>query len=326
MGWRTIGFAEIDPFASKVLAKNFPGVPNYGDIANIPAGTGADIITAGIPCQPYSCAGKRMGHEDDRAIWPVAREVIARVKPDWIVIENVAGFIGMALDGVLSDLEAEGYETGSVVLPACAVNAPHRRDRVWVVANRIRAGTGMEAHRDRGQAREPSRTLEPAVLRQENRESRAERIDADREDVPDAASDTRKRENWEPDSGKLEPSGLDAIGGGDATADSDQSGRFKQRRTIAVSEKQPTAERGGGGKLESGVGRDFARLPAELDRSLGSGSEYWDGDWERGIPRVAKGVPDRANRLKALGNSIVPQVAYQIFRAMSSVDGCLPLR
>lgn len=360
MGWRTIGFSEIDPFASKVLAKNFPGVINYGDIGSIPDGVGADIITAGIPCQPYSCAGKRLGAEDDRAIWPVAREVIARVKPDWIVIENVAGFIGMALDGVLSDMEAEGYETGTVVLPACSVNAPHRRDRVWVVAHAasvgsgasgqeidgarrtdrtcgtgqqqrlvpdpISAGTRMEAHRDRGQAREPSRTLEPAVLRQENRESRAERIDADREDVPDAASDTRKRENWEPDSGKLEPSGLDAIGGGDATADSDQSGRFKQRRTIAVSEKQPTAERGGGGKLESGVGRDFARLPAELDRPLGSGSEYWDGDWERGIPRVAKGVPDRANRLKALGNSIVPQVAYQIFRALSSVDGGLPLR
>jgi DNA-cytosine methyltransferase len=157
MGWRTIGFAEIDPFASKVLAKNFPGVPNYGDIANIPAGTGADIITAGIPCQPYSCAGKRMGNEDDRAIWPVAREVIARVKPDWIVIENVAGFIGMALDGVLSDLEAEGYETGTVVLPACAVNAPHRRDRVWVVGHAASVGSGASRQEIDG-ARRTDRT------------------------------------------------------------------------------------------------------------------------------------------------------------------------
>jgi DNA (cytosine-5)-methyltransferase 1 len=74
MGWRTIGFAEIDPFASRVLAKNFPGViPGIMETSDLfPMECGADIITAGIPCQPYSCAGKRMGHEDDRAIWPVA--------------------------------------------------------------------------------------------------------------------------------------------------------------------------------------------------------------------------------------------------------------
>lgn len=337
MGWRTIGFSEIDPFASKVLAKNFPGVINYGDIGSIPDGVGADIITAGIPCQPYSCAGKRLGAEDDRAIWPVAREVIARVKPDWIVIENVAGFIGMALDGVLSDMEAEGYETGTVVLPACSVNAPHRRDRVWVVAHAasvgsgasrqeidcarqtdrtcgagqqqrlvpdpISTGTRMETHRDRGQARESAGTLEPAILRQENRESRAEWIDADREDVPDAASDTRKRENREPDAGRREPSWLDAIGGGDAAADADSEpmGRSTESR-----------RQRGGGQLESGLGGVADGLPGGMDRHF---------DCEPDIPRIAKGVPDRANRLKALGNAIVPQVAYQIFRALSRIDG-----
>ena len=142
MGWETVGFAEIDLFASKVLEKHWPGVPNYGDIANVPAGIEADIITAGFPCQPYSCAGKRLGAEDDRAIWPLVIAVVRRVKPHWCVFENVAGFVEMALDGVLADLEAEGYEVGTVVLPACAVDAPHRRDRVWIVAHAESVGSG----------------------------------------------------------------------------------------------------------------------------------------------------------------------------------------
>ena len=135
MGWETVGFAEIDPFASAVLSKHWPGVPNYGDIATIPDGIGADILTAGFPCQPYSVAGQRLGEADDRAIWPLVIAVVRRVQPGWCVFENVAGIINMALDDVLSDLEAEGYEVGTVVLPACAVNAPHRRDRVWIVAH-----------------------------------------------------------------------------------------------------------------------------------------------------------------------------------------------
>lgn len=135
MGWETVGFAEIDPFCCRVLKKHWPEVPNYGDIAAVPTGLRADIITAGLPCQPYSCAGKRLGAADDRALWPLAFRVIAGIRPAWIVLENVAGFIEMALSGVLADLESEGYETQAIVLPACAVNAPHRRDRVWVIAH-----------------------------------------------------------------------------------------------------------------------------------------------------------------------------------------------
>ena len=92
-----------------------------------------DLVCSGFPCQPFSAAGKRRGTEDDRHLWPEMARVIAEVRPAWVVGENVTGLIGLALDGVLSDLEGMGYAVWPVVLPACAVDAPHRRDRIWIV-------------------------------------------------------------------------------------------------------------------------------------------------------------------------------------------------
>src|SRR3990167_1025721 len=94
-----------------------------------------DIISGGFPCQPFSVAGKRQGISDDRWLWPQMRRVIEEVRPRWVVAENVPGLITMALDQVLSDLEVLGYTTGAVTVPACAVDAPHRRERLWIVAH-----------------------------------------------------------------------------------------------------------------------------------------------------------------------------------------------
>jgi len=137
-GFKTIAFSEINEYASAVLRKHWPGVPNLGDIKAID-GTklrGASLLTGGFPCQPYSSAGERRGEKDDRALWPEMLRVISESKPHWIVGENVTGFISMDLGRSVSDLEAVQYTVAPpFVIPACAIGADHGRDRVWIIAH-----------------------------------------------------------------------------------------------------------------------------------------------------------------------------------------------
>lgn len=159
-----VGFCDNDHFCQNVLAKNFPGTPIYGDIRELTArriiadvyARGAwshepykvDLLTGGFPCQPFSHAGKQRGDKDDRYLWPEMLRVIRETKPSWVIGENVAGIINMALDQVCADLEGEGYEVQPFVIPACAVGAPHRRDRVWIVAHSHTAGDGQHGTED----------------------------------------------------------------------------------------------------------------------------------------------------------------------------------
>jgi len=142
-GIETIGFSEIEPYACRVLAKQFPNVKNYGDIRNI-TGVSADLVTAGWPCQPHSSAGKRGGKDDDRYLWPEALRVVRDTRPRWFLGENVAGIISVELDQVLSDLEAADYTATAFSIPAVALDAPHGRPRWWVVGNSNSAPT--DAH------------------------------------------------------------------------------------------------------------------------------------------------------------------------------------
>ena len=135
-GFRTIGFCDNEPFAQAVIKKHWPEVPIHGDIKALDgtAYRGVTLLTGGFPCQPFSNAGKRRGKDDDRYLWPEMLRVIQEARPAWIVGENVIGIIGLALDQVCSDLEAEGYEVEPIIIPACGVDAPHRRNRVWIIA------------------------------------------------------------------------------------------------------------------------------------------------------------------------------------------------
>ena len=139
-GVETIGFCEIDPWARKVLAKNFPGVPCHDDVKTLePKNYGRiDLITGGFPCQPFSHAGKRGGKEDDRHLWPEMLRIINESRPRWVLGENVPGIVSMALDNLLSDLGAIDYEPRTLIVQACALDAPHIRERVYIVAHSMR--------------------------------------------------------------------------------------------------------------------------------------------------------------------------------------------
>ena len=135
-GFSTSVFCESDPYAIRVLKRHWPTVPIIKDIREFD-GTkwkGADLLTGGFPCQPFSQAGEQRGEEDDRSLWKEMFRVIDEARPRWIVGENVVGIIKMALDEVLSDLESIGYSTGAVVIPAASLNAHHTRDRVFIIA------------------------------------------------------------------------------------------------------------------------------------------------------------------------------------------------
>lgn len=140
-GLENLFHCEINEFGRKVLNYYWPNAISYEDITKtdftIWRGK-IDVLTGGFPCQPYSMAGKRLGKEDERHLWPEMLRVIREVQPTWVVGENVPGLInwsgGLVFDEVQTDLESAGYEVIPFILPAAGVNAPHRRDRVWFVA------------------------------------------------------------------------------------------------------------------------------------------------------------------------------------------------
>lgn len=155
-GFKTVGQCEWADYPTKVLKKHWPDVPKWRDIRSLTEDsffekTGlrtVDIISGGFPCQPFSVAGKRGGKDDDRYLWPEMLRVIREICPVWVIGENVPGIINLALDTVLSDLESEGYEAQPFVIPACGVDAPHKRERVCILAHAINGSGVMRRHRE----------------------------------------------------------------------------------------------------------------------------------------------------------------------------------
>lgn len=283
--FKTVGFCEIEEYPRKVLRKHWPDVPIFEDIRTL---TGeqirekcgaVDVITGGYPCQPFSHAGKRGGHQDDRHLWPAMFEVIKAVRPAWVIGENVAGHITLGLDEVLSDLEAEGYAARPFVIPACAVDAPHRRDRVWIVANCGRKGVQ--------QRREPSNAR------------------------PESSGQGRVRSHGLQEKQKPKGQVLAHAKSKRRGKEGQHSQRPEERATGSCALADPdnpggTIFRGGrnNGAPSGACGQKINKL------GKGIGTNKWLP--EPDVGRVANGVPSRVDRLKCLGNAIVPQIVEQI--------------
>lgn len=267
-GFVTSAFCEIDPFCQKILKKHWPDVPIFDDIKGLNCHElgKIDVITGGYPCQPFSVAGKQKGHEDDRHLWPSMFEIIAQCRPSWVICENVYGHVKLGLDAVLFDLESEGYATATFVVPAVAVDAPHRRDRLWIVAHSSLEGRQQKPRRSHGD--------------EEKDEGRSEEND-------------NKLASY----GKGNKSG--EMPGTMANTKGEQSVSYNYG-----------AESGHSGESKQGKfrGSDSGSLRA------------WSWPAEPAVGRVADGIPRRVDRLRALGNAVVPQIVERIGRSILEAE------
>jgi len=181
-GIETVGFCEIDPWARRVLVKNFSGVPIHNDVKTLLGNEYGkiDLITSGYPCQPFSRAGKQRGTKDDRHLWPEVLRIVEQTRPSWCLFENVTDHEYMGLDEVLADLERTGYQGRPIIIPAAAVQSNHARERLWIIAHDERTGTELEKHHGSGQTRKPAAITQRKMVSKGNGETGSEGTESGR--------------------------------------------------------------------------------------------------------------------------------------------------
>ena len=362
MGWKNVFHCEINPFGRKILDYWFPNSKSYEDITktDFTEWRGKiNVLTGGFPCQPFSCAGQRKGAEDDRYLWPEMLRAIREIQPDWVVGENVAGILSMVQPGsetalgreeslfgevdrkrilhrqeyvvetVCNDLEREGYFVQPVVIPACAVGAPHRRDRVFFIAHRADAGVeGMQ------------RKWEDNILSGR------------------AASDTdshRWRDGKNQQVTITERKGTADIGtfredGASSYSQYSGSGQIQQEIQSEQSNGHSFDSNGGewDAPYSSSEGLSTLRFPTSIEKKKwenedgcsvqpagnvrrASFAERWKNfptqspvcSRDDGISTRLDGIAFskwRQESIKAYGNAILPQVMYEIFLAIESIE------
>lgn len=295
---QTVMFCERDAWCRRVLAKHWPGVPIDSDIRALIGYGRIDLITGGFPCQPWSAAGKQRGVDDHRDLWPELARTIRILRPRWVLAGNVAGIVSMegGLDRVLADLGAAGYATRAFVVPAAAVGAYHRRDRVWIVAHDESA---RPSRSERTGGDEPEGALRRQPLNGGTAVAHATDGGLRRGSAPRATGLAAQRGQDDGHAAIMLRQGIERH---EPDADLRLDGRERHAETSGI-------------ETLSAVGLCVDGLPAGL-----LGRPAFGPDWEAGIPRVTAHEVDRVNKLKALGNAIVPQVAYELLMMMLAVD------
>ena len=287
MGWENKFHCEWNTFGQKVLHHYWPQAEQFTDITKTNFTKYAnkiDILTGGFPCQPYSHAGKRLGKEDDRHLWPQMLRAIREIQPRWVVGENVFGLVnwsgGLVFNEVQTDLEAEGYEVQPYVLPAVSVNAPHRRDRVWFVAYTKNYGCIQRG-----------KTINKWEINQFQ----------DRENVRDKSTTNGKQSN-----------ATNTNSNGLHQCNSNNEVNTGKRRINALGNIN---ESNGDGYVANAYfeRRNFTKFPSVSPICIG----------DDGISNRLDSITFskwRNESIKAGGNAIVPQVVYQIFKAIEQYE------
>ncbi len=295
-GMSTVAMCEKDPYCRKILAKHWPDLTIHEDIRNLDGKeyrNSIDLVAGGFPCHPFSVAGKRKGTDDDRHLWPEMLRVIKEAKPKWVIGENVFGFINMALDDVQADLEREHYEVRKFVLPAVAVDAKHRRDRIFLVAySNSPAVWNLPERQAQGR---------------DNLQAGRQAITPDNGPSQSMANSYGKgleigqdlRENHEQELSPSERSGSERR--------EDVANSHGTRGEAGLSGQEPWQE-GNSGELDhQGHQQSWREKVRE-----------WPA--EPCVGRVADGVPNRVDRIKGLGNAVVPQLIQAIGELIIEAD------
>ena len=302
--FETIGFVEKDKFCHEVLKKNFPNITIESEVRNVKGDRyAADIITGGFPCQPFSVAGKRRGTDDDRYLWDETIRIIRETKPRWFIGENVEGIIniqeGMVLRQVQDDLEKEGFQVQCLVIPASSIGAWHQRKRVWIIAYSEHNGS----HRQEGNE----------TIKSSNQSKEWVSVGNDK-DVSN--TDSIRHGRW----------------GSEGCADREWSflSREQEGRTMG-SEAQRcddiAANSNSEGSQGHGVSTNMETMQISKEHITKTDTEEQQTWWQTqsAVCGVPNGVSfeldkDRKDRIKSLGNSIVPLIARQLGLAIMKAE------
>ena len=336
--FKTIAFCEKDEFCKKVLNKHWSQIPIYDDIKTINAGQiSADIVSGGFPCQPFSVAGKQRGKQDDRYLWPEMLRVVTEVKPRWFIGENVSGLInineGMVLRQVCDDLEKQGFQVQCFVIPASGIGAWHQRKRVWIIAysnsNGLYRQKNNETIKSSNQSKDwvsigddkdvSNSNSRRSIGKNEEIQTRGDTINNGSKDVSDTNKSLRggwrtislggENKVWRfrveeegiSDNIRVEAIGCDAIHGEDVSnTDSEglQGHRLQPKletETTEVNSNRSSKEQYSWWQTQS----EFCGVPHGISYELDKG---------------------RANRIKSLGNSIVPLIARELGIAIMKAE------
>ena len=328
-----------------MLQKHWPHVKQYKDIKELnyerlkaDGIDSIDIITGGYPCQPFSVAGRKKGEEDPRHLWPEYFRLVKELRPTWVIGENVSGHIKLGLDTVIKDLESEDYSVRPFSISASSIGANHQRERIWILAhsrrsqwpraelreeneNETREGNANQHQRSSSPSSSDVANTNDGFSKQQNQEiqTRGNSLNSGSEgsrDVANTESERLQRGEWNSQGEEREVLSSERQDGNEIRSETGRTDRVSTQENVS----NP-----GSSRRQTGISEERYREEGNTEESNNDSDRRrgWqrENNWavEPDVGRVAHGVPKRVDRLKSLGNSLVPQIPYYIGKTILEV-------